>query len=69
MTRRVAAAQIQVHFAHLVRPLISAGVVTFFLLLQAQPSAVPSSLNPGNTSFAAAFTSNCQVVAGAGALL
>ena len=45
------------------------GPHTNFLLLQAQPSTVPSSFNPGNTSFAAAFTSNCQVGAGAGALL
>ena len=29
---------------------------------QAQPSVPPASVNPGNTSFAAAFTSNCQVV-------
>jgi hypothetical protein len=29
---------------------------------QAQPSVPPGSVNPGNTSFAAAFTSNCQVV-------
>jgi hypothetical protein len=34
---------------------------------QAQPSVPPGSVNPGNTSFAAAFTSNCQVVcAGSG---
>ena len=32
---------------------------------QAQPSVPPASVNPGNTSFAAAFTSNCQVVCAA----